>query len=106
MHPTILNWPKPALCAFSVGLALSSPVTLAQQTTASLVPKLPYDSVFTGYQGFADQAIAPWRASNDAVEKAGGWRAYAREASLPDVTDKAATKAQKVELLPAEKKTP
>lgn len=106
MHPTIYNWPKPALCAFSVGLVLSSPATLAQQTTASPVPKLPYHSVFAGYQGFAEQAIAPWRASNDAVEKAGGWRAYAREASLPDSADKAATKVQKVELLPAERKTP
>ena len=106
MYPTILNWPKPVICALSVGLALSSPATIAQQTTANSVPKLPYYSVFTGYQGFADQAIAPWRASNDAVEKAGGWRVYAREASLPDTADKAVTKAQKVELLPAERKTP
>ena len=106
MLPTIISWPKPVLFAFSVGLALSSPATLAQQTTAGSVPQLPYNSVFTGYQGFTEQAIVPWRASNDAVEQAGGWRAYAREASLPDTADKAATKVEKVEMLPAERKTP
>ncbi len=106
MHPRIFSWLKPALYAFSIGLALSSPATLAQKTAATTVPKLPYHSVFTGYQGFTEQAIASWRASNDAVEKAGGWRAYAREASLPDTANKAATNPEKVETPPAERRTP
>ncbi len=46
--------------------------------------QLHYNSVFTGYQAFNDQPVAPWRTTNDTVEKIGGWRAYAKEAALPD----------------------
>jgi hypothetical protein len=40
----------------------------------------PYRSAFSGYRGFADQPVAPWRESNDTVGRIGGWRTYAREA--------------------------
>lgn len=36
------------------------------------VPGTRYDSVFTGYQPFREQKLAPWRELNDEVHKAGG----------------------------------
>ncbi len=59
---------------------------------------LPYQSAFSGYQSFKEQQVSSWREINDEVEKIGGWRAYASEASdseasasedaQPVVTDK------------------
>jgi hypothetical protein len=40
---------------------------------------LLFRSAFDGYRPFSEQAVAPWKQSNDAVREAGGWRAYARE---------------------------
>jgi hypothetical protein len=50
----------------------------AKAATAPLV----YRSAFTGYKKLADEAPpVAWREANDAVERIGGWRAYAREAN-------------------------
>jgi hypothetical protein len=46
---------------------------------AVAVPPTTYRSAFTGYRPFADQPVGSWRAANDAVREAGGWRAYGRE---------------------------
>ena len=45
---------------------------------------LPYQSVLGTYQSYKEQPISSWREVNDEVEKIGGWRAYAREASKSD----------------------
>jgi hypothetical protein len=68
------------------GLALTLAVaccTVAAQPSAApaAAASAAYLSVFDSYQPFADEKIAPWKASNDTVGKVGGWRAYAREAA-------------------------
>ncbi len=78
-----------ALCAAFVALASWVPVAGAQNTPdpadpAVAVPAAKYRSAFEGYRKMGDEPVADWRASNDAVAKAGGWRAYAREAQAPE----------------------
>lgn len=73
-------------------LALFVPVALAQgavDATATgpkaAVPatetSLQFDSTFTGYRAYTEQAVGSWRDANDEVGRIGGWRAYAREAA-------------------------
>lgn len=78
-----------ALCAVFTALASWAPVSGAQNTPdpadpAVGVPAASYRSAFEGYRKMGDETVADWRASNDAVAKAGGWRAYAREAQAPE----------------------
>ncbi len=78
-----------ALCAVFAALASWAPVSGAQNTPdpadpAAAVPAATYRSAFDGYRKMGDEPVADWRASNDAVAKAGGWRAYAREAQAPE----------------------
>lgn len=48
------------------------------------VAPLVYRSAFAGFKPLASDAPPlPWREANDAVERIGGWRAYAREANAP-----------------------
>jgi hypothetical protein len=56
----------------------------ARQAGESLVPPLPYDSVFDAYRPYHHQPVAPWGASNDRVGEIGGWRTYARETAEQD----------------------
>jgi hypothetical protein len=56
-----------------------APAQSASAATAAAAPSGPYRSVFDDYRSFAEQPLAPWRASNDTVGRIGGWRAYARE---------------------------
>jgi hypothetical protein len=78
-----MSFPKPA---FWLGLLsiVAACTALAQQTPPAAKPapqlEVPYRSVLDGYRPFADEKVAPWTASNEAVRSAGGWRAYAREA--------------------------
>jgi hypothetical protein len=48
------------------------------------VAPLAYRSAFSGYTPLSNE-LPPlsWRDANDAVERIGGWRAYAREANAP-----------------------
>lgn len=64
-----------ALCATSASL----PLAAQAQTIA-----LPYESVFKDYQTHKDVPLLDWKASNEAVRAAGGWKAYQREAQAPD----------------------
>lgn len=63
------------------GTARQVPVSPASQQVGPSVP--PFESAFSGYRGYADEPVAPWRESNDQVRQIGGWRAYAREAHAP-----------------------
>jgi hypothetical protein len=52
----------------------------AKAATAPLV----YRSALAGYKKLAaEPPPLAWREANDAVERIGGWRAYAREANAP-----------------------
>lgn len=90
----------PVRWALPIGLALNISLSHAQTTSVAATTKpsapattlLQYRSVFTQYQGFSDQPVAPWADTNATVEKIGGWRVYAKEAREPDTagkTDKA-----------------
>jgi hypothetical protein len=66
------------------------PATAIAQSTARADPldakatttPLVYRSAFTGYKKLeAESPPMAWRDANDAVERIGGWRAYAREAN-------------------------
>jgi hypothetical protein len=67
-------------------------------------PVLPYQSVFGSFQSYKDQPVSPWREVNDEVEKIGGWRAYAREASEGSTSEVDQVEVQdKTDALPANK---
>ena len=55
-------------------LALGLPAH-AEQT----VPELQYQSVFDGYQAYADPEIKSWSKAIELVDEIGGWRVYSRE---------------------------
>lgn len=50
---------------------------------------LRYESVFSGYRPFTDEKVVSWRATNDLVQKLGGWKAFAND-KVPDVPPVAA----------------
>ena len=61
-------------------LAALAPHASAQQQAAkphpadpaASVPATKHESAFTGYRGFRDEPLAPWRDVNDEVARAGG----------------------------------
>lgn len=78
--------------AWLSGAALFGSVSAAQTAAsvndavlASHPPMtLPYDSVFKDYQGHKDVKLLDWKASNEAVRAAGGWREYLKQSQAPD----------------------
>lgn len=94
----ILRWLLSAGLLLSFSFAYADPpsgvVSTVQNNTASVAPFIQYRSVFIQYQGFNEQPVLPWRKTNDAVGKIGGWRFYATEASLPDAADKSSTESK------------
>ncbi len=61
---------------------------LAQESTKTssvkfIAESLQYTSVFKNYQPYTEEEIIPWKQANATVEKIGGWKAYAKEASQP-----------------------
>ena len=69
----------------AVALLAAAAAVQAQQQPAS-----PFD----GYRPFADAPVAPWKETNRQVLEAGGWRAYAREASGAEATPPASAASQ------------
>jgi hypothetical protein len=75
-------------------LALAVPVTLAAAAEAprrpdpldarAEVPRLVYRSSLAGYRRNAEPEPLAWREANERARRAGGWRAYGREAQEPD----------------------
>lgn len=97
------------LSAASLSL-LASPATWAQTSASkpdpsdarASVPPVIYDSPFARYRNFAEQAVAPWKETNDNAGRIGGWRVYAREAREPE----AGGRAPGVKPIPAEAAKP
>lgn len=65
--------------AFAALLALAPHAAAQQQVAkphpadpAAPVPAMKYESMFTGYRGFREEPLAPWRGVNDEVARAGG----------------------------------
>lgn len=50
------------------------------------VPTVVYVSSLKQYRPLGDEQIVSWKATNDLVEKIGGWRVYAKEAREPEPT--------------------
>jgi hypothetical protein len=69
----------PALAAFAASVIFS-------QVSLSQAIELPYESVFKDYQSHKEVKLKDWKAANEEVRAAGGWRAYQREAQASDVT--------------------
>ncbi|MBL8346326.1 MAG: hypothetical protein JNN03_12850 [Rubrivivax sp.] len=45
------------------------------------VPQVVFRSTLTQYQRHTEQPVGSWKEANETVNRIGGWRAYAREAS-------------------------
>lgn len=88
----ISSWPRLAKSTASLGFALGATVALAQGSPGAPPLKLTYRSAWAQYQRFTEQSVIPWRQTNDTVERAGGWQAYAKEARQPETPDKSDAK--------------
>jgi hypothetical protein len=78
-----MSVPKPALWLGLFSITAGCAAFAQQQPPpgqSASQQAVPYRSALDGYRPFADQSVAPWKESNEAVRNAGGWRAYAREA--------------------------
>jgi hypothetical protein len=51
---------------------------------AAAVPAATHASALARYRSAGEVKVGSWREANDAVTRIGGWRAYAREAALPE----------------------
>jgi hypothetical protein len=80
------------VCALPPALLLSAAAVLAQPAprpdpfdAKAATPPVVYRSALVGYKKLAAESPpVAWRQANDAVERIGGWRAYAREAQAPE----------------------
>lgn len=89
MSKKIVNW----LATVTTATLLPGAAALAQAATSprpdpadaqAATPALQHRSALAGYRRFdAESPPLAWREANDRVERIGGWRAYAREASAP-----------------------
>lgn len=69
--------------ALAQGAADAAGATMAEPKTVvpAAATSLQFNSTFTGYRAYTEQAVGSWREANDEVGRIGGWRAYAREAA-------------------------
>lgn len=84
---------EPATAAISA-TAAPDPAPSAKQHANGPAFRLTYRSAFTGYTRHSDTAVGPWREVNNTVQRAGGWRAYAREAAASSAAAAASASAQ------------
>jgi len=63
-------------------VAAEADADAATAVTSSLAPSIQYQSPFKDYRPLGEDKRIPWKAANDEVGKIGGWRVYAREASV------------------------
>lgn len=82
-------------CLFIAAMALPAPAVAQKKARPDpadskvSVPPVIYMSPLKQYQPLGDEQVTSWKAANEVVEKAGGWKAYAKEAQQPDVGTKA-----------------
>ena len=81
---------------FYVALMSLPALALAQAKTRpdpmdakARVPLVVYSSPFARYQPLKDEPVVDWKSANDTVDKAGGWKAYAREVQEPQAGGRA-----------------
>lgn len=119
MHNTPTNPSRQALPAVLVLLWLTAgwpgaPVPAvraagneATESDSETIPlELSYNSIFTGYQRFRDEAISSWPAANDTVGRIGGWRSYLEESAEPDPSEAATPPSSPPALQPGETAQP
>lgn len=85
---TYLSW-----CTSPMALALAIAIPAHAQTSTTSrpdaldskasVPAVVYRSALSTYRPHAEQPVGAWREANETVNRVGGWRAYAREARVP-----------------------
>ena len=82
-----IGW-RAALCVLATPMAFAQVDQVLATTDGPApmlsVPILEYTSSFANYHAFTDQAVLPWRETNEAVRQIGGWRAYAKEVLQPE----------------------
>lgn len=88
-----LSWRGRAPAALAAALLLATAMATAQTAGGSgkpdplnpraEVPALRHDSALATYRGLGEAKSLGWKAANDAAQRIGGWRAYAREAAAP-----------------------
>ena len=68
-----------SMMAIAAFMALTPNVAAQEQSTrpnpadpAAAAPAAKYESALTGYRGFREEPLAPWRDVNDEVARAGG----------------------------------
>jgi hypothetical protein len=69
-----------AACIAWTGVCSAAPDPLDPKAS---VAAPAHRSAFDNYRRHDDVKPLPWRQANDTVERIGGWRSYAREASQP-----------------------
>lgn len=77
----------PAICIAAATGAQTMPSRSSPTTAAPAVSSLEYRSAFVQYQRFADPVLLDWRSANEAVNRIGGWRAYARMSAAQNPTE-------------------
>ncbi len=92
------RWLLPAAIGIAVSAALAqqplpSAALLDPLDSTAKVPSVNHRSALGDYRRFSDEQLLGWREANDAVGRIGGWRAYAREASEPEMPASAAQPA-------------
>ena len=65
------------------------------------VPAAHYRSALGAYRRNVEQPVGSWRDANDTAGRAGGWRAYAREANAPETPAATPATASKPGATPA-----
>ena len=83
-HASLRGWPRLIAALLPAVFAIAAPAqTQTGSAKGAALLALTYRSAFADYKPYAEQAVTPWRQSNDTVGRVGGWRAYAKEAREP-----------------------
>ena len=81
MKKTIRTLVLTSACFIVVQHEIGAAAEVDPATSAS-TSVIQYQSPFKNYRSLGEDKRIPWKAANDEVGKIGGWRVYAREASV------------------------
>lgn len=80
MNRSFISGALPLLLALTPALGMAQPApAVAGAGDVAQAWRAPLE----GYRPFSDEKTADWPQANETVLRAGGWRAYAREAAQP-----------------------